>query len=316
MKSGDMSDAERAEFTAWYQQHPSHGSAYESEYENWEFASAIKQAFRPNNKTTPITDPQSYQELKQRISINKGWMRFAAAFTMIAFLGLYSWSDDLMILARAVVISAAGEQKQFSLPDGSIAMLNTSSALAISFSQNEQRVELLKGEVFFKVTPDKTRPFRVVTGGGLAEAVGTAYAVRKDDDVITVTVTEGGVSVYPAKNIDIKVEQDMQPVLGAGLQGRYENGDISRTVQEVDVESSLAWRSGKTVFDSTPLSKAISELDRYYPGWIIVTKHIDKATRISGIFPVQKAFSAVRAIALSNGLSVTETPGGILLLLY
>lgn len=194
--------------------------------------------------------------------------------------------------------------------------MNTASAIKLSYSEGERKIEILKGEVFSQVRSDRSRPFRVIANDGLAEAVGTAYSVRKSDDKITVTVTEGKVSVYsPEKQKQIP-QLHSPSLLGPGYQIDFGPKIVAKTAREVNVDRSLAWRSGKIIFDDTPLADAIKELGRYYPGRIVLTKGVNKTIRISGVFPSNKASSAIRAIAQNNGISVTETVGDLLILLH
>lgn len=59
----------------------------------------------------------------------------------------------LALAMRADFITATGEMAQHALPDGSIAALNTDSALALDFAPGRRAVRLLKGEAEFTVVP-------------------------------------------------------------------------------------------------------------------------------------------------------------------
>lgn len=317
INSEDLSDAERAEFSNWYNANPSHKLAFENEQENWDVAEALKAAFKPASEIDKTTSPLTKNvPHSHHLQTKNGWMKAAAIFAFMTILGLYSWSNHLMILAQADAVSSTGEQKQIDLPDGSLALLNTNSAIKISYTETERKIEILKGEVFFKVRSDKNHPFRVVANDGSAKAVGTAYSVRKVHEHMTVTVTEGTVSVSSKDQEKSQGHSKSTYLLGRGHQIHFGQQVKSEITKNVDFEKQLAWRKGKIIFDNTPIGEAIIELGRYYPGRIIVAKQINKSKRVSGVFPSDKASSAIKAIARSNGLTAKETVKSLLLVIY
>jgi transmembrane sensor len=79
------------------------------------------------------------------------------------------------------------------LADGSRVTLNTDSELKVSLEPRERVVSLDRGEAYFEVAKDKSRPFIVNVGPKRVTAVGTQFSVRRDGDSIQVIVTEGTV---------------------------------------------------------------------------------------------------------------------------
>jgi transmembrane sensor len=79
------------------------------------------------------------------------------------------------------------------LADGSRVTLNTDSELLVSLEPRERVVSLDRGEAYFEVAKDKSRPFIVNVGPKRVIAVGTQFSVRRDGDSIQVIVTEGTV---------------------------------------------------------------------------------------------------------------------------
>src|SRR5262249_55442924 len=100
--------------------------------------------------------------------------------------------------APAVVRDAAtgiGERSLVVLADGSKLTLNTSSAIHADFTGRERRVTLVRGEAYFDVAKDPTRPFIVTARSRNVIAVGTAFDVRLQDRQVKVTLVEGKVRV-------------------------------------------------------------------------------------------------------------------------
>src|ERR1700733_11875140 len=57
--------------------------------------------------------------------------------------------------------TAVGHQKRITLADGSSVILNTNSRLDVNFSAKCRDVHLMRGEAYFEVVHNKTRPFTV-----------------------------------------------------------------------------------------------------------------------------------------------------------
>jgi len=81
------------------------------------------------------------------------------------------------------------------LTDGSVIHVNTQSEVAIRFTENLRTVELFRGEALFEVVHNPNRPFRVVAGDTVTEAIGTTFNVYKTKTQTTIAVIEGKVAV-------------------------------------------------------------------------------------------------------------------------
>src|SRR5262249_47175706 len=79
------------------------------------------------------------------------------------------------------------------LADGSRMTLNTDTRIRVALTETERRIELDKGEGFFEVAKDPSRPFVVYAGNKRVVAVGTKFSVRRENDDVEVIVTEGRV---------------------------------------------------------------------------------------------------------------------------
>ncbi|MFN4146143.1 MAG: FecR family protein [Runella sp.] len=93
--------------------------------------------------------------------------------------------------------------QQIQLKDGSVVTLEPHSSLIYGRLFNESKREvILKGEAFFEIYHDATRPFVVKSGQLVAEVLGTSFHIKTDPRTkrIEIVVKSGKVSVYTAKN--------------------------------------------------------------------------------------------------------------------
>jgi transmembrane sensor len=95
--------------------------------------------------------------------------------------------------------NTSGKEQTINLSDGSEVVLDPGSILSYpeSFGQKARQV-YLQGKGFFKVKKDPERPFRVLSGKLVAEALGTSFIVnaKEENSNIEVIVVTGKVAVY------------------------------------------------------------------------------------------------------------------------
>ena len=206
--------------------------------------------------------------------------------------------DDVRTALLADYATAAGAQRSVTLPDGSIAHLNTDTAIAVSYAADERRVDLLRGEAFFEVMPDPAKPFRVMAVDGAVQAVGTAFVVRTWADRATVAVTDGAVVVTSP---GLPGDQGVSVEVRRGQATRYHQGQAPEAASATDVASAALWRNGGILIDNLPLDQAVAELDRYRPGRILLLGAAVPYAAVSGAFDIGRidgghALAADRAL--------------------
>jgi transmembrane sensor len=162
--------------------------------------------------------------------------------------------------------TAVGVKSTVPLSDGSVVTLNTDSAIEVRYDDTQRSVLLLRGEVYFEVAHDTSRPFRVRAGDQLLEAVGTAFNVRLgSSNDVRMMVTEGKVSVRPWVSPDALPRPSVAPaIVDAGSLAVMREGPI--VVQGLDateIEMQLSWQRGMLVFDGEPLDSVLLEIGRY-----------------------------------------------------
>ncbi|OYW80412.1 MAG: hypothetical protein B7Z26_06490, partial [Asticcacaulis sp. 32-58-5] len=164
----------------------------------------------------------------------------AAAASLMAGLGLaYALKD------RVNLTTEVGELRKIPLKDRSIASVNTDSHLEIALKPEQRDIKLVRGEVWFDVAKDTSRPFVVAAGNVRVRAVGTAFSVRKFDHGADVLVTEGVVEVWNR-------DTDAAPVrLTAGTRTFVPDTEAPKVVEfrPEAVDRALAWREGQIALD-------------------------------------------------------------------
>src|SRR5262249_2349747 len=162
----------------------------------------------------------------------------------IAVSAFWYWSEHP---SERVFQTAIGEHAAISLPDGSTLELNSGSVAHVDYSDAARVIHLERGEGFFKVAPDKARPFWVVAGSSWVRALGTAFNVYLRPSGVRVTVSEGRVKVSPANRLGGRVPteasalQSSASVLAAGQQLDLQGDTVAvRSLPSNEISRSVA----------------------------------------------------------------------------
>lgn len=317
--SGAWTDADQAQFETWLDAATAHRIQYLRVVTTWDQSARMKalgagaapgeipprgswgdqRFFGGSTEQAETTDDAPVDAGSPKRHNRLNW-RFAAAALVAVALGIYMLAVAPRFAADRYT-TALGSVQDVSLEDGSKITLNTDTSIRVSFSDHERTIKLDKGEAFFDVAKDKTRPFVVYAGDKRVMAVGTRFSVRRDRDDIQVVVAEGRV------NLAASAEQLLAPPRAAkGLQERpatdgrgpmpatfLDAGAVARTSKAdvlvrpdagAEIEKLLSWRRGYVYFDNVPLADAVAEFNRYNTRKILIEDPEIAALRVGGNF--------------------------------
>lgn len=225
-------------------------------------------------------------------------------------LPLYAIAASLVALALAWTLGSIGtdetmqrihtpvaENLTFKLNDGSQVTLGGDSEVEITYSDDERAIRLARGEAYFTVAKDPSRPFRVTAGKARVVAVGTQFNVRKNDDRVVVAVIEGRVRVEPRPSAPLApvswlrgftpglraITPQLEPLhLDAGEQAIADDGGVGSAVALPDPAGVAAWREGLLSFQSEPLRYVVERVNRYAAKPIVIENAAIGEQRITG----------------------------------
>ena len=243
------------------------------------------------------------------------WRRvgFAAALMAVFGLAYVGWQQTAVI----DVTTGLGEQHSKVLPDHSILELNTQSEIRVAFTAVERRVELIRGEAFFDVAKDPSRPFIVVTDLATAKAIGTRFSVYRSHAGTIVTVAEGRVLVRD-KQAAADTEAGRSDRADAvevtpGIQAEAQPGRPMQ-MRQANVERTFAWRERRLVFDGEPLATVVEEFNRYNSPALVVGDARLRAQRISGVFGANDPDSLLDFLVKVDHIAITHDANGAILI--
>ena len=208
----------------------------------------------------------------------------AASIIVLIFGVLWFWNKSS--LQETVLLSRTGETKVFYLPDSSRVMLSGDSRLTYNAQFGKTSRELaLRGEAFFQVKRDTSKPFIVETSLIQVEVLGTSFQVIAEKLQAEVFVEKGRVKIATQ-------DKKQESILETGMSVKYGKKDrkLMISTKEDKGEQQIL------KFDNAPLSEVIETLNEYYDSH--VTLPADYATlRITVVF---KEVSLEEAIEIIN----------------
>lgn len=278
--SGSAGDAERQAWLRWHAAHPDHQRA-------WQRIEAMRATLQqaPAGIASPVLRARLAAGSQARRQVLRSVLLLAGSGS----LGYLSWQKaeqhGLVQPLLADYSTAIGHQRRVALPDGSLLILNTGSAVDVRFDGRQRRVRLLTGEILVETArhrlgpaaPVDTRPFIVETEQGKVRALGTRFTVRQFEDHAQVAVLDDAVELraaqLPARAVIVR----------AGQQARLTSSAIEAP-QQVD-ESAGLWHTGNLLVNDRSLGQVVAELARYRRGRLVCDAAVAQL-RISGVFPL------------------------------
>jgi transmembrane sensor len=234
-------------------------------------------------------DKQEGKEIKVvELRSSHVWRYVAAAAVLVLSVGTFWYlqqeekpKQEITSIQQSQKLSpSVYTGKQFiHLPDGSTVVLNEGSELRYkeTFGADAREVEL-KGEGYFDIRHDPSKPFKVLTGSVTTTVLGTAFNVKAyaGQKEIKVTVTRGKVQVSNrAKTLGIITPNEQISV-------NTENDSFSQS--KVKAETALEWKSRYMILDDVSMEAAAAILSEKYNARIAFDNAAIKNCRITATF--------------------------------
>lgn len=230
--------------------------------------------FKPQNRVTDTLDPvheavtfqteygktEILNPENNKITNNQGQLIGTNNGNELVFSGDGSTPDTYN-----TVHVPRGKRFTVVLPDSSKIYLNSESSLKFpaDFKDKQNRMVFLKGEGYFEVTKDSSKPFIVSSHGIQTRVLGTKFNITaySEDHSVRTVLTEGAVALYDETTgylpeTSVKLNPD-QCATWNELTDEIE-------VKDVDVSPYIAWIKGVLMFNKEPFSEIVKRMERYY----------------------------------------------------
>ena len=193
--------------------------------------------------------------------LRSSFLRVAATVLVIIGLGItaaYFFAPDA--LSRKITVATNSDQRniQVGLPDGSRIFLNRNSELVYrsGFGTRNRNV-MLKGEAFFEISHDASKPFIIDAGKARIKVVGTSFNVITSNSQSAVEVFVKTGRVILSSDSDSR-SLDLDP----GYVGTMDNQTAAKRINTNP--NYLSWNTGLLVYNGQTLDVVFRDLKKVY----------------------------------------------------
>jgi transmembrane sensor len=300
----EASASEFRDWQEWLNTSPAHAAAYQSIEHVWALTAHAQErrSDAPEFSAQPAAPTPAVAQGRSLWRRRRPAMAFASAAALVAAaIGVGTWISSEHH-ATYVLETATAEQRSMQLPDGSHLVVGAETKVSVDLTPTRRLLTLDHGIAFFKVAPDKSRPFVVTSDGYTAQAVGTAFSVDAQSGHILVTVDEGVVEV--SRVADHAASSKSSPMLvHAGHRIVADASEFHCSMAPSSAGAIPSWITGRLEYLHEELSFVIADVNRYsqrkivlndpqighhlYTGTVLL-EHVDEwVATLPGSFPVR-----------------------------
>jgi transmembrane sensor len=208
--------------------------------------------------------------------------------------------------------TATGKIRNEVLPDGSVVALNTQTELEWVGSPSDRRVRLIRGEAYFQVVHDPSRPFRILLAHSEVQVLGTRFDVyQMANGDVRVSVISGAVAVEGLDN-GVSAPPSWSRRLTSGQQIEYSPVGLVADVHAVVAQKVVRWREGMLETQGEPLSDFVSDLSRYTTERIVIADPRAAVQKVGGAFSLHNIDDTLDRLSRIDPVTVTHEDGEVI----
>lgn len=223
------------------------------------------------------------------------WYWMVAGVSIIIATALSFWLNTNLVTSLELV-KISGQENQIKtivLHDGSKVTLNENSVLEFpgKFSDTIRFVKL-RGEAYFNVKHDSTRPFKVYANGIVTKVLGTEFNIDTKDQKSSVALISGSVQVDGLGVSEVLQERQK-------IEFNYQTNKVER--KGFDPQLELFWIHQQLVFNNEPLGQIAKTLERQFEVSIIIEDESLSNLAVSGAFKGKGLSSILLSLSKAAG---------------
>lgn len=250
--AGEASESDRTQLDAWRKSHTAHEDKFLQSQKIWD---------QSNRTDLDIDTDAAWLTVKGKLAPAQKtnpfglYLKIAAAVLLISTVSWYGFLYNPMLTVQ----TAANEQKEVLLPDGSVVWLNANSQLSYTKKfKGDTRDLSLTGEAFFEVVKNPEQPFVITSDQAITEVLGTSFNLKVPKGSIRATL-----NVVTGKVRFTSMDNTSEVVVVAGEKAEIDEvGNATRTGPAN--ENELSWKSGKLTFNDAKLKEVFEVLEDYF----------------------------------------------------
>lgn len=257
--AGEATVTEQAQVRHWIEASEGNRRHFDQLRRIWEGSAVLA-------PVVPVDDDQAWQRFQQRVQppakvINykksNGLWRVAAGIILVIGSAIAGYTFFLRPAPQSHTLAIISDNlvKADTLPDGSVATLNKHTTLTYPEKfKGKTRPVKLQGEAFFKITPDKTKPFIIHVNDVEVKVLGTSFNVKAEGASTEIIVETGLVQVTRNGKVQL-LKAGERITVGT---------DSSAAISNSEDKLYNYYVSRTFICDNTPLWKLVDKLNEAY----------------------------------------------------
>ena len=232
----------------------------------------------------------------------------ALAAAALLAVGVASWMayanrprEQAAIASPRMLATGVGVRDSMVLSDGTRVVIGPLSAVKVAADYGSfSRDVSVRGDAWFEVAHNASKPFTVHAGTAAITDVGTRFAVRSDDPAgVSVSVLEGAVSL---RQVNSPPQQGV--ILKAGDNGLLKTSGQVVPRRGAATADDFAWLHGKLVFREAPIGEVVSSMHKWYGIELKVADQSLVNRHLTATFAGESADRALEVIRLALGADI------------
>lgn len=213
--------------------------------------------------------------------------------------------DQIDVNAFNTLAIPHGKDYHLQLADGTEVWLNAATELQfpLAFIGDKRRVKI-KGEAYFKVAHDASKPFIVETLQGDVQVLGTEFNIKNyPGEVMATSLVNGSIHLHPLEGDDLVLQPGMA----------FVTDKSNKTyIEPFNEMVTLGWMRGLYYFNNCPLEDIRGVLERWYNVQVAFKDgHGNK--RFTGVLEKSKPLTFfLNNIAVSSGIPFDYSNNNVL----
>jgi transmembrane sensor len=308
--SGIATELEKGYFNTWLSESDQNRAYYEELkllFENFD-RTYSKVQFDKAAAKARIRLKVKERQIHTRKTKTLWWYTAVASVILLIGLSLFL-NRGIGIQSESFVYSTNNDVKEFILSDGSHIWLNSNSTLQVPkvFSKKQRKITL-RGEAYFEISRDESKPFKIMTGNTITEVLGTTFNINMDTLTgdVSVIVNSGKVAFYKSN------QQSEKSILKPNDNGQYLNSTNQILLTSNTNKNFISWKTGVLTFSDTPLEQVCKELSKLYKKNVNVDSSISGIS-LTGSFRNEKLEDILKTIEITLDVQISTRGNEIMI---
>jgi transmembrane sensor len=312
---GGLTGAQRARFEAWIAQ-PANAREFHAQRALLDVTADLNGPLRADvlGSVAAVEADTGRRDGRAWLASGPAWAASAIATVAVITTVIIGWSALRSEgYLPETYETATGQIRNVVLPDGSVVGLNTRTELQWIGSPSDRRVRLIRGEAYFQVVHDPSRPFRILLAHSQVQVLGTRFDVyQMENGDVRVSVISGTVGVEELEK-GHSSEPSWSRRLTTGQQIEYSPVGLVADVHKVVAPNVIRWRQGMLETQGEPLSAFVSDLSRYTTERIVIADPRAAIQKVGGAFSIRHINGTLDRLSRIAPVTVTHEDGEVIL---